>query len=260
MIDDTRFVHLRPTEDPSVWTLPVGSDVVGGRGQLFGGCGFGAAIEILEHRFGRPAAWATGQFVSAARPPETIRLEARSVAEGRSFTQAEVTGTVGDRPFLSVLAALGRRSADIEVASLRMPAVTGPGDSEPHPFQPTESGLIDRLDRRIAGRTGPDGGAPLGTSCYWVRLDGIAAGSTLALTIVADLVPMALSDTIGRELFGSSLDNTMRFITRSTDEWVLAEMQVETVADGVGHVGTRLWTPAGVLLATGSQTCAVTPR
>lgn len=259
MISDTAFVGLRPTEDPAVWTLPVTPDLAGGRGQLFGGCGFGAAVEVLEHLVGRPAAWATAQFVSAARPPEVVRIEAASVATGRSFTQARVTGTVDDRPFLSVLAALGERPSDVEVRSLSMPEVGGPDDSEAHGFDPGESNLITRLDCRMARPGGADILAD-GTSCYWVRPDGMAAGSTIALTIVADLVPLALSDTIGRPMFGSSLDNTMRFTSRSTDEWVLAEMQVETIVDGVGHVGTRLWSPDGTLLATGAQTCAVSPR
>lgn len=139
-----------------------------------------------------------------------------------------------------------------------MPAVAPPSDGT-HYLLEEESGFVSRFERRIARLVDP-GELPPATSCYWVRLGDIPSGSTLALTIVADLVPMALSDTIGRPMFGSSLDNTMRFVTRSTDEWVLAEMQVETVSDGVGHVGTRLWSPSGALLATGSQTCAVSPR
>jgi acyl-CoA thioesterase-2 len=265
LIDDTSFVGLRPTEDPSVWELPVTLDIAGGRGQLFGGCGFGAGIEIVEHLFGRPAAWATGQFVSGAFPPEIIRLEARTMAGGRRFTQAEVVGTIGDRRFMTMLAALGQRRFDGAVSSLAMPAVTGPADSEPHEFEPDDTGsrFIARLERRSArpvGASGVGAGTKSGTCHYWVRLDGIAGGCSLALTIVADLVPMALSEIIGRPTFGSSLDNTMRFVARSTDEWVLAEMQVESVLDGVGHVSTRLWTPGGTLLALGSQTCAVTER
>ncbi|MCP4086728.1 MAG: hypothetical protein GY745_16990, partial [Actinomycetia bacterium] len=50
-------------------------------------------------------------------------------------------------------------------------------------------------------------------------------------------------------LFGSSLDNTVRFIDRADTpgdpEWVLADLQVERAAHGVGHGTGHLWSEDG---------------
>ena len=75
-------------------------------------------------------------------------------------------------------------------------------------------------------------------------------------------MPFALSATFGRPLFGSSLDNTLRLLGRpqsgAVGEWVLVEMRVDAVVDGVGHVTSNLWNDRLELLAIGTQTCVVT--
>ena len=88
----TTFLDARRTDDPTRWLLPVTDAVTGGAGQLFGGCGLGAAVALLEELTGRPAAWATAQFVSNAFPPEVVELDATVVADGRNFCQARVVG------------------------------------------------------------------------------------------------------------------------------------------------------------------------
>ena len=39
---------ITPTTNPTSWRLPVVSSLISGTGALFGGCGLGAAIEVME--------------------------------------------------------------------------------------------------------------------------------------------------------------------------------------------------------------------
>lgn len=255
------FLGLRATGDLSVWDLPMTIDIAGGRGQLFGGCGLGAAISVLEQLTGRSAAWATAQFVSGAYAPEVVRVEAHLEAEGRNFVQAQVRGRVADRQVFHVQAALGARSFPDSGVWLAMPRAKPPTESVPVEFGANEGRLTSRLECRSAGET-RDGQpwAPDGVTSIWVRFHEIDAASRVGIAVAADLVPFALSATFGRPLFGSSLDNTLRFVADEPSEWILIEMQVDAVRHGIGHVTSTVWSEGGALLALGTQTCVVSER
>ncbi len=262
MGDDSRgraFLGLAPTEDPAVWLLPVSEGITGGRGQLFGGCGLGAAVEVLERFTGRPVVWATGQFVASAFPPDVVRVEVSVLAEGRNFVQAQVAATVEGRLCISVMAALGQRPFDDSVDRLQMPAVTGPSTSEPYIFEPSDGRLGSRLECRVACLT-DSSAVERGAGYLWFRFPGASAGSPALQAIAGDFVPLVLTSTFGRPMFGSSLDNTIRYLGRADVDWILADLAVDWVRDGVGHVSTSLWTETGQCLAVCSQTCVVSER
>ena len=54
--------------NPFRWTLPVERHLCTSGAFLFGGCGLAAAISALEGTSGRPLVWATGQYLSYAKP------------------------------------------------------------------------------------------------------------------------------------------------------------------------------------------------
>src|SRR5207244_1998641 len=83
---------LELTEDPLLWRLPVTPRVCARRGFLFGGCGLAAAIAALEAATGRPAIWATAQYLAHARPPAVLEVAVTVAASGRQVTQARATG------------------------------------------------------------------------------------------------------------------------------------------------------------------------
>jgi len=72
--------------------MPVVPELCSGLGTLFGGCGLGAAIEVLEQATGRPLVWATAQYLSFARPPSVLHLDATEVVRGHQISQARVVG------------------------------------------------------------------------------------------------------------------------------------------------------------------------
>ena len=73
-MDALAFYGLTHDGDGPVWRLPVVKRLCSGLGALFGGCGLGAAIAVLEHVTGRPVTWATAQFLEFARPGSTVEL------------------------------------------------------------------------------------------------------------------------------------------------------------------------------------------
>src|SRR3954464_6208256 len=108
-MDALTFLGIEPTTDPNSWRLPVVPRLISGTGALFGGCGLGAAIEVMEQATGRPCIWATAQFLSYARPPATLTLEFTEAVRGHQISQARVMARVGDREILTVFGALGYR-------------------------------------------------------------------------------------------------------------------------------------------------------
>ncbi len=253
------FLQLQRTPDPTQWLLPVTDSVTGGAGQLFGGCGVGAAAALLEELTGKPLAWVTAQFLSNAFPPEQLELQVDIAVQGHNFSQARATGRVGDREVFTVLAALGTKRFDGCGQWRTMPDVPDPPRCAPcTDFGPQPGGLSRRLERRVAvGPWGDEKCSPTGTMRVWVRLPERLVGTTVGLCIAADFLPMGLRAAIGRSLFGTSLDNTVRFVARADTEWVLADMQTETLVQGVGHGSVQLFSSDGELLAIASQSCAL---
>jgi acyl-CoA thioesterase len=262
-MDARTFLGLCPTDDPRRWVLPVEPSIcVRHAGFLFGGCGLGAAVTALEETTGRRLVWATAQYLSYARPPETVDLDVAIPVEGRHSTQARVTGHVGDREIFTVNAALGRRPLDVQGQWAAVPSMPAP---ETCPAAPLMDGSTDtihsRVEIRVArGRYGADeDGMPSddGHSALWIRIREGLEPSAAALAIIADWMPSGISNAIGRWAAGSSLDNTLRVVEVVPSEWVLCDIRVRAIRHGFGHGSIHLWSDAGRLLAIGSQSFIV---
>ena len=70
LMDARTFFGLEPRRRPTAtrWRMEVVRGLTSGTGALFGGCGLGACIEVMEEITGRPCIWATAQYLSFARP------------------------------------------------------------------------------------------------------------------------------------------------------------------------------------------------
>jgi acyl-CoA thioesterase len=220
----------------------------------------GVAVEQLEWLASKPAAWATGQFLTSAFPPDVVRFEAQLVAEGHNFSQGRVVGLVGDREILTVHAALGNKPSFPGGGVWRtMPSVPPPEECDPRTHFGPSPGLLHRnMDQFIvAGEWGDEFSSPSGMTRMWMRRRHARIGTTLGLAIAADFLPLGVRAAFGRPLFGASLDNTVRYLRRTDAEWILADLHIDEVAIGVGHGTVHLWSPDGELLAIGSQTCSL---
>ena len=260
-MDALTFFGLEPTSNPKSWRLEVVPSLISGTGALFGGCGLGAAIEVMERVTGRPCIWATAQFLSFARPPSVLELDVVEAVRGHQISQARVIAHVGDREILTVVGALGKRPSPLTGQWSTRPDVAPPADCPPRPLMNRHQGTImDRFESKLADArpywelTGIPGS---GNASLWVRLPELADASAAALAIIGDFVPFGIGQALGLRAGGNSLDNTLRVAHRVTTDWVLADVRVHAIADGFGHGLVHLWAEDGTLLGTASQSTIV---
>src|SRR3954470_4349021 len=150
-MDARTFFGLEPTADRTKWRMEVVRGLTSGTGALFGGCGLGACVEVMEQVTGRPCIWATAQFLSYARPPSILELDVTEVVRGNAISQTRVIAHVGDTEILTVVGALGHRPLDLEGQWSHRPSVPPPADCPPRPMMNHHSGTIsERLDARLA--------------------------------------------------------------------------------------------------------------
>ena len=253
---------LKATHNPHRYYLPISPEITVGppdRKFMFGGVGLAAAIEAMQRTTGRPAIWATAQYLSFARPGSVVDLDVWVPTEGRFNSQARVVGHVDDKEIIIVTAALGSRPDETQGQWVRMPEVPPPLDC-PLALHWSESrgAFRDHFEKRLALGRFPsgerlDGPSEDGRVCTWVRMrDGQLIGSAL-LAVIADFVIEAASHATGRLVGGNSLDNTIRYARVVPSEWVLCDMRIEAVRAGVAHAAMRLFAEGGTLLATASQ-------
>jgi acyl-CoA thioesterase-2 len=260
-MDAKTFFGLEREGESPTWRMEVVRSLTSGTGALFGGCGLGACIEVMEQLTGRPCIWATAQFLSYAQPPSVVQFDAVEVVRGHNISQARVIAHVGETEILTVLGALGHRDVDLEGQWAVMPDVPGPLESPPRVMLAHHEGRISsRMDAKLArGRPPSDieNHEPVENAALWIRVPELAETTAAALAIIGDFVPFGIGQALRKRAGGNSLDNTLRVAHRVPTEWVLADVRVHAVADGFGHGLVHLWAEDGTLLGTASQSTIV---
>lgn len=242
--------------DQRHWRFPVTERLCSGLGALFGGCGLGAALEALELETGRPSVWATAQYLTFARPGNTVDLEVTEVVRGHATSQARVLARVGTTEIFTVLASLGVRDTPVSGSWAVPPDVPPPSSCPERSLRDESRGrLMEHISVRLAkGRDVEDldGEPGDGTSALWVRFPELPVSSA-TLAIVGDFVPAGISQALGNRWGGNSLDNTLRIYERHPTAWILADVRVHDVGHGFGHGLVHLWDEDRRLLGSASQ-------
>lgn len=255
----THFLPIVRTGD-NAFTLRVTEErCVGPLGHvfLFGGAGLGAAVLALEQTFQRGLVWATAQYISFARLGANVVLDVAAAQQGKSVTQATVTGRVGDQTIFSVMAALGDRDGYPDQHWRDMPDMPSPDQCEQEPQRPTQdpdARLRQSLDvRAIPGPARHEMATRTGRTLLWIRQKQAAPVDAAMLAVFADFVPGAIGGALGRGGGGNSLDNNLRVRKIVPTTWVLCDVQAQAAARGFGHGHMRLYAQDGTLMATASQ-------
>jgi acyl-CoA thioesterase-2 len=229
-------------------------------GFLFGGAGLGAGIAALEMVSQRRCTWATAQYLSYARRDEQVDIDVTVAVAGSSVTQARAVCRVGDREVLTVNAALGDRDFAASGQFVTMPEAMSPLEARPRTLRANHANsIMEAFDMRfVKGRdlAELDGTPGDGRTIMWVRIKSLVDGiDAAALGILGDFVPMAAGQALGLQAGGNSLDNTIRFAYLVPTDWVLLDIQVESVQRGFAHGTIQMFAENGTLLATASQSC-----
>ena len=261
-VDAREFLGLEATHNPNRWHFEVTPGLCTSGGFLFGGCGLGAAIAALEGTTGRPAVWATAQYLSYAKPGSVVDVDVTVAISGRHSTQARAVGHVADQEIFTVNAALGARDLDVHQSFVLPPDVPAPDDCDRRPMRiPGEESIMSRLDMRLASARPWDDleghPAPGGRSSLWARIPELLDPSAATLAILGDYVPFGIGQALGAFAGGNSLDNTLRVLRIVPTEWVLLDIQIEGIEHGFGHGTVRLFAEDGTLMATASQSTIV---
>ncbi len=258
-MDSRAFLGLQ-RESQTRFSLQVEPRLATSGSFLFGGAGLGAGVAALETVTQRPCTWATAQYLSYAKLGERLDIDVTVAVEGSSVTQARAVCRVSDREVLTVNAALGDRNFDANGQFVEMPTTIPPDESRPRVLRAAHANsIMEALDMRIAkGRDldNLDGTPSDGRTIMWVRIKSLVDGlDAPALGILGDFVPMAAGQALGLRAGGNSLDNTIRFSRLVATDWVLLDIQIESVQRGFAHGTIQMFAQNGTLLATASQSC-----
>ncbi len=261
-VSKDHLFDLQPTHNPNRYYLPVVDKLsVGPPGSLFlfGGVGLASSIRAIEQTTGRPTVWAAAQYLSYARVGETVDLDVLGPVSGKYNTQARVVGHVGDREIFTVNAALGERPSEYSAQWAVKPEVVPPEDCAPvDHWREDRQDLHGRIDVRVVkGRYGEErkkgGLSEDGHVVLWARMRENLPMSSSALAVMADFVPSAIGNAIGRDAGGNSLDNTIRVRRVVETDWVLCDIRIHGVHNGFAHGRMHLFAENGELMASASQ-------
>jgi acyl-CoA thioesterase-2 len=258
-VDAKNFLSMtRESED--VFTFSVDERLVTPGKFLFGGCGLAAGLVALEEASGRPAIWASAQYLSYAPLDAMVTVSTQLLVTGNNVTQARATAAVDGREILTVNAALGSGHLSAATSAMSMPKVRDPEDCPPleRPFS-IDGTIFQHVDCRVAipsGERKGDRDPKTTRSGIWSRIPGQLAPSAATLAIFGDFVAGGVSQLLGQATMGRSLDNTIRIAQLEPAEWVLCEIKMHALVGGFAQGTGYLWSPSGTLLATASQSIA----
>ncbi len=259
------FLQLEGAGDDR-WTLDVPLGLCSGLHTLWGGVGLAAAVVAMERSAGRPCAWSAVQYVRPIRVGASLQIAVERGSRGRRLSQLQVTGRVDGEVAIAGQGSLGG-AGELDLQFVRPPDdVPPPEDCAPRtmPVGLDFSGtLLERLEQRWAQAPRPvrrDGVPGSGRTRVWARLREPVETTRGMLAVLADFAPSAISEAIGEQAGGVSLDNTIRY-ARATPldpgAWLLVDLTVEAVVHDVAQVSARLFAVDGTLLAVAGQSAAV---
>jgi acyl-CoA thioesterase len=235
-----------------------------GRGFMFGGAGLAACVLAMESAAGRPAIWATAQYLSYARPGSEVTIAVSMPSVGKYTTQARATIHHGDTEILSATAALGEREG-MRDQWARMDDVPPP-DQCPETRHWSDDGMVGgrfkfRAARGFFADVPPDAvRSDDGRLLVWIRPAEPMAIDRIVLAVIADFLTPAIRNATGRRAGGNSLDNTIRYCGLVPTEWVLCDIAVEAIASGIVHGTMRIFAENGALMAIASQSMILRVR
>jgi len=250
----------------AVWTMTVTDGLAAGRGDhrfLFGGAGLACAVAAMEQSSGRPAIWATAQYLSYVRPGATVEIAVDLATVGKAITQARATLSNAGREIITATAALGHRDGPSDQWAQPIP-VPAPEDCDEIAHWNSDVSIGGRFRFRPAhgyfGYAPTAGRQDDGRLLFWMRpVEDVPIDRTV-LAVMADFFTPGIRNATGQVLGGNSLDNTIRYGKLVETDWVLCEVFLEAIANGFTLGTMRIFGRDGTLMASASQSMILRDR
>ncbi|MBV9841002.1 MAG: thioesterase family protein [Sphingomonadaceae bacterium] len=176
-----------------------------------------------------------------------------------------LTGHVGESVVLRGLAASGSRPAGApDLQAMPTPDVPSPQECTlVRAYDEAELDVHQLVEIRLAsGRFGVFSKAPRSADSrvrVWMRPQ-LGQIDAAMLGLMADFVGSTLSNAVGLRGGAGSLDNTLRVVRLVPTRWVLCDIAIPAIADGIGHGRVDLFAEDGTLLALAGQTFLARPH
>jgi acyl-CoA thioesterase-2 len=256
------WLGLRPGQDPGRFRMDLPLNLCRPGGVLFGGSGAAAVVAVAEAHTGQRTLWSHVQFAGEVTAPGPLDFHVDVLASGKTVSQVAVSGKVGGEIVLSGSASVtATPDGLLSAVDLEPPDVPPPDDSRPRYFfaDQIEGSINDYLDVRIArGRTLDElDGTPDVGCVLWARAPEEVPMGSASLALLADHIPFAVSQAVGRPVIGPSLDSSIRFVRTAPTDWVLIDIKLTAIGETLAHGRASLFSSAGELLATTEQSMRV---
>jgi acyl-CoA thioesterase len=233
-------------------------------GTLYGGTAIAASVMAMEAATERDCLWVTTQFVTPAPGGSTVDMTCEVLKLGKRIAQSRVEATAEGHIAFTSLGSTGVARPDglhgqFEV----MPKVPSVDDAPqlfpgpPSDVEAEDDPTFRRLCEYRSVEVDDTSRHGARTTAMWTRFRDGRPMTAAGIAFCADMVPVAVARSAGRQGAGMSLDNSLRFAEVPPVEWVLLEMQGNMAAGGYGHGTVRVWTEDGQLVAIGSQTASM---
>jgi acyl-CoA thioesterase II len=222
---------------------------------LSGGSALASVVTLLEGETQRALIQASAQFRASPIADGPFEIAMTRLQNGRSISQAVATVLIDGNEAAIITASLGSRPSVGDFTWAAAPIVAPPDACPPVPFVRIDDGdLHSCLDILLAGDPRAN---PAGHAQFWIGYDGESPVPGAFLTMIADYLPEAIHMNIGRRAGAVSLDNVIRIITRAATPWLLCDIALEAISNGLFHGRMAIYAQDGTLLATASQSGVV---
>ena len=259
------FLTLEPTGEHR-WSVVVTDGLAAGRGDhrfLFGGAGLACAVQAMELASGRPAIWATAQYLSYVRPGSRVDIAVDLATVGRAIPQARATLSHDGKDIITATAALGQRDGPSDQWASHA-AVPPPEECADIEHWNAGASIGGRFRFRPAhgyfGYAPTHGRQDDGRLLFWMRpVDDVPIDRSV-LAVMADFFTPGIHNATGQVLGGNNLDHTIRYGAVVPTDWVLCDVFLEAIASGFTLGTMRIYARDGTLMASASQSMILRDR
>ena len=229
---------------------------------LYGGSALAASIEAAETQTGNPIIWISNQYLTYSSPGDELDLKISYGAVGNSITQLQLQGSVEDRVVFIAQGGFGskKEGASYGFKQSPMPCVRPPEDSSAYSMYENKLIAQDHIYQHIELRkTHPINKETSPTQMLlWARIPDYCSSNASYLALVGDCIPGTMLTILNRLSAGISLDNSLRVIKPVVSDWVLLEVNVDGIFNGIGHASCNIWSQNGELSAVATQSFVIT--